>query len=168
MNVSRFCVFSLYPIWPMIEQIGKQREEQKRKFQSSRLWRGENSTHIIGIAGEVIAATVLHQQIDIELNIRGDNGSDLWGNIDVKTSSYWPPILKHPVNSKHWPDYFCLVYFNEKKQHGCFIGMVTKDALKNGTIQQFGEGKPLNYTLTMEEVDRLNVAKEPSRWKKQI
>ena len=150
----------------MIEQVGRQREEQKRKFQSSRLWRGEHSTHIIGIAGEVIAATVLHKQIDITLNINGDGGTDLWGNIDVKTSSYWPPILKHPVKSNRWPDYFCLVYFNEKKCFGCFIGMVTKEALMKGKVEQFGEGKPLNYTLSMEEVDRLNVAENPRRWKK--
>lgn len=81
MDINIFQVFSLYPIWPMIEKVGEEREAQKRHFQSSRLWRGNKSTHTIGIAGEVIAATVLHKQVDIALNVNGDSGSDLWGNI---------------------------------------------------------------------------------------
>ena len=149
-----FRFINLSPIWSAIELIGGMREEQKRDFRSSNLWRGSKSTHIISVAGEMIAAFMLKMQMDASLRIDGDVGYDLPDGTDVKTASYWPPILKHPVNSKKWPKYFALVYFDEKTKRGCLIGKVTKESLRNGKKRKFRDDGPMNYTMEMDDIIR--------------
>lgn len=145
MTKDDFWSFDLAPIWSLIENAGIQREQQKRGFQSTRAWRGDASTHVPSIAGEVAAAIRLGQPMDAVLRVNGDDGYDLPDGTDVKTVvGHWPPILKHPVNAKRWPPMFALVYLDAKVAH--YIGRVRAETLANGPIKNFGYGD--NYTWT--------------------
>lgn len=150
---SGFRSLNLTPIWSLIETVGQLREDQKRKFKSSRLWRGEESTHIIALAGEIVAALAMNQPMDASLKIKGDDGYDFPDGTDVKTVSYWPPILKHPKDSKKWPKKFALVYFDKKIKKGYFIGSVTADQLKNsGKTKQFRSDAPVNCIMEIKDI----------------
>jgi hypothetical protein len=148
---AHFEAYDLAPIWSLIEFVGQARENQKRDRPSTRAWRGDESTHVPSIAGEVVAALTEGQPMDAALKSFGDDGYDLPDGTDVKTvTRYWPPILKHPVNAKRWPEYFALVFLDGRT--GYYIGKVPASFLRRGTIRDFGHGE--NYTRTADEVVR--------------
>jgi len=147
----------LKPLWSVVEYIGLARERQKRGMTSSNLWRGDKSTHVIGVAGELLSAITLKLPFDAELSIKGDGGYDLvrenGSKIDIKTVSHWSPILKHPVSAKFWPDEFGLVYVDENKQMGILIGIITKEVFLGSADQhRFRSDGPLNWTLSRESL----------------
>jgi hypothetical protein len=148
---SAFRPYNLRPIWPLIEMVGQMREDDKQYRESTRAWRGEGvSTHTPSFAGEIIAACATGQQVDPTLRRFGDDGFDLPDGTDVKTVvGYWPPILKHPVDSGRWAPLYALVYL-DRNAVGRYIGRVTADELRAGEIRNFGHGD--NHTLDMAAV----------------
>ena len=138
MTKDDFWSIDLMPIWSLIEEVGGMRDRQKGGYGSTRAWRGEGvSTHIPEVAGEVAAAFRTGQPMDAVLRVNGDCGYDLPDGTDVKTVvGYWPPILKHPANAKHWAPLFALVYLDGKTAY--YIGRVKRETLQAGPIKNFG------------------------------
>jgi hypothetical protein len=121
----------LIPYWDVIVAKAEEREQQKRRFQSSKLWRGSGSTHLPGLAGEVVYALATGQKADIRLRVTGDNGIDFPDGVDVKTSTYWrDPWLKVPQTTRRWPSYFALVALDLDDKRGRVMGLITPEALQ--------------------------------------
>lgn len=160
MEKKDFYFIGLAPIWSAIENIGEQRDEQKKYYKTSNQWRDGKSTNIIAVAGEMIAAFMLQMPMDATLRASGDAGYDLPDGTDVKTDSHWPPILKHPIGSKKWPTYFALVYFDENTKSGCLIGKVTaRSLLESEKTRQFRPDAPVNHIMEIDAIMENNIWK---------
>ena len=165
-NKSQFAPIDLSDDWPTLLLLAEEREQQKRGFGTSKLLRGAASTHLIGLAGECALAKITGKPFDAKLRINGDGGKD-FGEVDVKTSTYWPPILKHPVNPKFWPKWFSLVYFDEASKQAFFIGTVSKEELLSGPRRTFNQAAGEQHSLDCEAVAAYSRAHLERRRQKQ-
>jgi len=161
---SDFPEILLVDEWEEITRCADEREAQKRGYATSKLLRGTHSTHLIGLAGEFALAKLTGRKPDTSLRIQGDGGSD-FKNLDVKTATYWPPILKHPVNPKYWPEWLALVYLDEENKTARFIGTVSKADLMSGEQKTFHPSAGPQHTLSCGEVRRLSRAYKEQREK---
>jgi len=152
-----FIIIDLKNVWNEIEKIGNERHNQKVNYQSNKnIKKGLYNSHVIGVAGEYIYSYLIRKSVDKCLKICGDDGYDFDDLTDVKTTTYWPPILKVPVDTKKWTENYALVYIDEKEKNGCFIGRVSKEVVLKGNKQKLKSFLPLNYMLTIEEVMNYN------------
>lgn len=126
----------LTPIWSFVGLVADIYESRRRHLGSTRAWRGSGSTHLPGMAGQIAVALITGQPVSVDLLDGGDGGTDI-GQVDIKTSCYWPPILKHPVAALRWPPYFALAHLSEDRVV-TFVGTVTADDLRG----------PRSYTAT--------------------
>ena len=125
----------LTPIWTLVEAVADVYEARRRHLATSQLWRGQQSTHLVGIAGQVGVALITGQPTNVAFLDAGDGGHDTPTGVDIKTATYWPPILKHPANAKRWPQAFGLAHLS---QHHIvtFCGFVTADELRDRGYQR--------------------------------
>lgn len=165
-NKNQFIPIDLSDDWPLLLRLAEEREQQKRGFGTSKLLRGNASTHLIGLAGECALAKITGKPFDAKLRINGDGGKD-FGEVDVKTSTYWPPILKHPVNPKFWPKWFSLVYFDEAAKQAFFIGTVSKEELQSGPRRTFNKSAGEQHSLDCEVVAEYSRAHLECRCRRQ-
>jgi hypothetical protein len=146
--------------WDFLHSLADKREADKRSLKSSRLLRGEESTHFIGLVGEYVYALHTGQLLNQDFYEKaGDAGFDFPDGTDVKTSTNPRPYLKVPVNSR-LPDFLALVWVSETSKIGSVVGKVTRaDFVKYRTKMRFSQNKdyPLDWVLTTAQVVRLNV-----------
>lgn len=135
----------LSPYWPELQELARQRYDQKDGWASARYWNIDS--HFLGLCGELLYGMATNQPINTDLLAHGDGGTDFPGGVDVKTTRFeFDAYLKHPVGAKHWPDVFVLCYVNKEQKRGRILGWTYSDVVwVSGEVQDFGHGP--QYTL---------------------
>jgi len=136
----------LAPIWSFIELIAETRENDKRSRDSTHDWRNGKSTHLPGVAGEIGFALLTGKTVDGAMHTYGDAGYDAADGTDIKTTVYWPPVLKVPQSIKCEPLKLALMYLNEESKIVHLIGIVTWETF-----------------LTQHRIETFNVSAGPQR-----
>lgn len=131
------------PYWNELKSIANERESQKKKYKSTKNWSKE-STHFLGLIGELCFSIHTGLKIDKELKVGGDDGYDFIYNgktYDIKTTSYYSkPNLTQNLNPKKWADYYILVGVNIDKKVAKIFGYATKEAVQNAELYDYGYG----------------------------
>lgn len=95
----------------------------------------------IGMLGEIAYGKESGQEVNCELMIMGDGGTDFPGGVDVKTSTFVSdPHLKHYANPNHWPEWFVLVVVPRSYDKYRIAGHASKAQMLAADIADYGYG----------------------------
>lgn len=134
-NVVRYPQASLREEWDEVEAWARALDEIHQVGANAswyRNFRAGDSTHLLGCAAQWGVAKIFGLPHGLIVNPSGgDGGSDI-GPVDIKGTTYWPPVLKHPANASHWPEYFALAHVVLGLRVVTFIGVVPSAALRGG------------------------------------
>jgi hypothetical protein len=105
------------------------------------------------MCGELAYAIHAGLELDSELKMLGDGGTDFCGTTDVKSTVYWrDPILKVDIKKENWPERFVLVAVDIEGKRAKVIGSAPSWKLRAGPVIDFGRGP--TFTLRPEELTR--------------
>ena len=148
----------LAPIWTFVEAVADAYEQRRRHLATSKLLRGQGSTHLVGIAGQIGVALILNRPTDVGFLNGGDGGHDI-DETDVKTTTYWPPILKHPVHADRWPVRFALAHLSPD-HIVTYIGTVDAEMLREaGHVRTFHPDAGPQHCLNEYDVRSFSVVR---------
>ena len=140
---------SLAPYWDGLKAIAQRRNQQKRRYGSSRYW--TEDTHFVGLCGEKVYGILTEQPIDEELKARGDGGVDFPGSVDIKGVPFWSdPWLKIPQADGFKAHWYGLVGLHLAHQCGYYIGMVRRSVIAKAPLKDWGHGP--SYSLSPGQV----------------
>ena len=154
--------------------IAKQRDLKKEKFGSksyNNSYRSSEDVHIVGAVGEAAVAHLFGVEIDKTIfHDRGDAGVDnkvdSYGNIEVKTTTYWKsPYLRVPAYRPNKDiDYYVLCYVDKKDYSNVWIiGVAKREDVVNRPKRRLCKDGPLNYILEESELEKINDSLLPSQ-----
>ena len=163
MEKSDFRSINLAPIWELLTVSAALYKGKKDSPSRPKDWKKDGMPSLMGLVGETAGAFITKVPAYFDPYATEGRAADLQDGTDVKTTRYWPPILMVAIETKKWADYYALMYLDLATKKCYFIGKVTVEDLKKGTIKSFGYMN--NYTLTMEEVIEKSIVemKNPSQ-----
>lgn len=133
----------LDPFWPIIQAVGSQRDIQKKSYKTTKNW-SNNSTHQLGIIGELVLSYHTGLPVNFDLLYEGDGNLDFdirGKTVDVKSTQYWrDPHLKQYPNPKKWSDIYILVSIDLKMREGLLVGWASADEMKSAPLVNYGHG----------------------------
>ncbi len=139
--------FDLSMVWSVLEDLGSERDSQKKKYQSTKNW-SKHSTHFIGLVGETTVSIATGIPLNLVLDPAGDGCRDFtWEGktLDVKGTIYWRnPHLKQYPKPKRWCDYLVLVGIDPIRQASTICGWATADEMKTANLVDYGHGPQLS------------------------
>lgn len=150
MNKSDFRSINLAPIWELLTVSSGLYKGKKDSPSRPKDWKKDGKPGLTGLVGETAGALITKVPAYFDPYAHEGRAADLKDGTDVKTTTYWPPVLMVAVETTKWADYYALVYLDLADKKCYFIGKVTVEDLKKGTVRNFGYMD--DYTLTMEEV----------------
>lgn len=154
--------------------IAKQRDLKKERFGSksyNNSYRSSEDVHIVGAVGEAAVAHLFGVEIDKTIfHDRGDAGVDnkvsTYGNIEVKTTTYWKdPYLRVPAYRPNKDiDYYVLCYVDKRDYSNVWIiGVAKREDVVNRPKRRLCKDGPLNYILKESELEKINDSLLPSQ-----
>ena len=134
-NISRF--------WDRLKIIAEQRDKQKLHYKSTKNWSSQSS-HFLGLLGEMAFSLETGIKIDLLLRAEGDGGLDFNYDgkfYDVKGTQYWKdPHLKQYPNPKKWCDYYVLAGIRTNEHLVKIFGWTSKENLQKAHLVDYGYG----------------------------
>lgn len=134
---------------PTIVSLSKARDEQKGGYLSTKNWSIGNSTHFVGLCGEMTVSLVTGLPIDEKLRVNGDPGYDfIWNGVtyDVKTATFWSsPDMKEFIDAKKWADMYILVALKYNR-YARIVGWATQQQLLAAKHRNYNRGERLSIT----------------------
>ena len=154
--------------------IAKQRDLKKEKFGSksyNNSYRSSEDVHIVGAIGEAAVAHLFGVEIDKTIfHDRGDAGVDnkveTYGNIEVKTTTYWKnPYLRVPAYRPNKDiDHYVLCYVDKRDYSNVWvIGIAKREDVVNRPKRKLCKDGPLNYIFEESELEKIDVNLLPSK-----
>jgi hypothetical protein len=142
-NIMQLDWIDLSEHWEELTKLARLRDNQKKNYKSTKNW-SKDSTHLLGLIGELCFSINTGLKIDKTLKVAGDDGYDFIHNgktYDIKTTSYYSkPNLIQNLNPKKWADYYILVGVNMSKKTAKIFGYATKEELQNAELYDYGYG----------------------------
>lgn len=134
----------LTSIWETLRAVAKKRDDQKRKFATSRYLNPDSHFH--GLLAEHIFGLETGQNINLELLIEGDGGQDFPGT-DVKGATYWTnPSLILFTDDALRANKYALVALDIEGKRGYLVGYATREEVQKAEIRDFGYGPRLSIS----------------------
>ena len=148
-------------------QIAKERDVKKERFGSksyNNTYKSSEDVHIVGAVGEAAVAHFFGVEMDKTIfqehgDAGVDNSIDGYGNIEVKTTTYWKdPYLRVPAYRPNKDiDYYGLCYVDKNDYSNVWIVCSAKrdEVVKKPKRRLYRDG-PLNYILEEKELENIH------------
>jgi len=124
--------------WDTLIATASERDNQKRKFKSSRYY--NEKSHFIGLCGEMTYSIITGLKPDLTLRLLGDGGLD-FPDTDVKATEYWKdPYLKENPDAAFVARFYVLVAIDTIQKRGRVCGWASRTDVQNAPLKNWGQG----------------------------
>lgn len=147
--------WNLSDFWKKLEEMGRQRDEQKKGYQSTKNW-SSHSTHFLGLVSEMAFSLETGIMLDKMLKPSGDAGCDFLHDgkeYDIKGTQYYnDPHLKQYPNPKKWCDYYLLAGIKIYNKQVKIFGWASREEIQEAKLVNYGYG--VQRSITYQELHK--------------